>query len=143
MKSETDIKLFKINLKFKIKPKKQKHFNRGCKRGNSLLTQLRVGRSLLNTHGFSVNLTESDQCLCSRTETVSHYLNNCFLYQEERCVLLSKIIKLVPKFDKLPDYKKTEVLLNGINLNSNEPDSRNIPITLAVQNFILQTKRFQ
>ena len=143
LKSETDIKLFKINLKFTIKPKKQKHFNRGCKRGNSLLTQLRVGRSLLNTHGFSVNLTESDQCLCSRTETVSHYLNNCFLYQEERCVLLSKIIKFVPKFDKLPDYKKTEVLLNGINLNSDEPDSRNIPITLAVQNFILQTKRFK
>ena len=143
MKSETDIKLFKINLKFTIKPKKQIHFNRGCTQGNSLLTQLRVGRSLLNTHGFSVNLTESDQCLCSRTETVSHYLNHCFLYQEERCVLLSKIIKLVPKFDKLPDYKKTEVLLNGINLNSNETDSRNIPITLAVQNFTLQTKRFQ
>ena len=98
---------------------------------------------MLNTHSFSVNLTESDQCLCSRTETVSHYSNNCFLYQEERCVLLSKIIKFVPKFDKLPDYKKTEVLLNGINLNSDEPDSRNIPITLAVQNFILQTKRFK
>ena len=72
------------------------------------------------------------------------FLNQCFLYKEEEShVLLSKIIKFVPKFDKLPDYKKTEVLLNGINLNSNEPDSRNIPITLAVQNFILQTKRFQ
>ena len=46
LKCEKDILSFKTSLKTKIKPKKQKHYSRGCKRGNSLLTQLRCGRSL-------------------------------------------------------------------------------------------------
>ena len=125
-----------------FKPKKQKHFNRGCKRGNALLTQLRVGRSYLNSHGYSINLADSDQCNCSRTETVTHFFNQCFLYQQERQQLVEKIEKLIPKFSKLSDKRKTEILLFGINLNSDEPDSRNVPITLAAQTYILQTKRF-
>ena len=56
LKSEFEIQEFKSKLKVIIKPKKQRHYNRGCKRGNSLLTQLRVGRSFLNFHGFSINL---------------------------------------------------------------------------------------
>ena len=87
LKSENDIDSFKIKLKSLIKPKKQKHFNRGSKKGNSLLTQLRVGRSSLNSHGFAIGLAENDQCLCYRSETVSHYLLNCFLYHNERIVL--------------------------------------------------------
>ena len=142
LKSECDIEQFKINLKKIIKPKKQKHYSRGCKRGNSLLTQLRVGRSYLNSHGYSINLVESDQCLCSRPETVSHFFNHCFLYQEERNCLLSTIRKLIPKFSNLSDKKKTDILLHGINLDSEEPDSRNVPLTFAVQKFILQTRRF-
>ena len=125
-----------------IKPKKQKHFNFGSKRGNSLLTQLRVGRSFLNSHGYKINLTESDLCLCSRPESVSHFLNHCFLYQEERKVLYDKVTKLLPKFNTFSDKIKTDYLLHGINLHSSEPDSRNVPLTLAVQNFILQTGRF-
>ena len=123
-------------------PKKQKHFNFGSKRGNSLLTQLRVGRSFLNSHGYTINLTESDLCLCSRPETVSHFLNHCFLYQEERKVLYDKVTKLLPKFNTFSDKIKTDYLLHGINLHSSEPDSRNVPLTLAVQNYILQTGRF-
>ena len=142
LKGENDISLFKSNLKSVFKPKKQKHFSRGSKRGNSLLTQLRVGRSLLNSHGYSINLADSDQCLCSRPETVSHFFNHCFLYQEERQLLVSKIEKIIPKFSRLSDKRKTEILLNGINLNSDEPDSRNVPLTFTVQNYILQTRRF-
>ena len=141
LKSENDIDSFKIKLKSIIKPKKQKHFNRGSKKGNSLLTQLRVGRSSLNSHGFAIGLAENDQCLCYRSETVSHYLLNCFLYQNERIVLFEKIDKIYPKFSKLPDKRKTDILLSGLNLESEEPDSRNIPIALAVQTFILQTGR--
>ena len=136
IKRENDIDQFKISLKNIIKPKKQKHFNFGSKRGNSLLTQLRVGRSFLNSHGYTINLTESDLCLCSRPETVSHFLNHCFLYQEERKVLYDKVTKLLPKFNTFSDKIKTDYLLHGINLHSSEPDSRNVPLTLAVQNFI-------
>ena len=83
-----------------------------------------------------------DEDVCSRPETVSHYLNKCFLYQEERNVLFEKIEKIIPRFSKLSEKKKTDILLYGINLDSNEPDSRNVPLTLAVQKFILQTRRF-
>ena len=90
LKSEGDICEFKFRLKIHLKPKKQKHFSRGTKRGNSLLTQLRVGRSQLNAHKFTLGLSDTDKCVCERPETVSHYFNNCFLYQEQRHTLHSK-----------------------------------------------------
>ena len=142
LKCEKDMKVFKSSLKSKIKPKKQKHINSCSKRGNSLLTQLRVGRSLLNLHGFQIDLSETDKCNCSRIETASHFLNQCFLYQPERQILYNKIEKILPKFTTFSDRKKTDILLFGLNLDSIEPDSRNFPITIAVQTYILQTGRF-
>ena len=41
---------FKIYTKEEFKPTKFKHFSRGSKIGNSLLTRIRVGRSYLNEH---------------------------------------------------------------------------------------------
>ena len=142
LKLETDICHFKENLKILVKPKRHKHFNRGSKRGNSLLTQLRVGRSQLNAHKFGLGLCETDKCLCERPETVSHFLNSCFLFQEERHALNTRMSRILPNFTTLSDKTKLKILLEGINLHSEEPDSRNIPIALAVQSFILQTKRF-
>jgi len=97
---------------------------------------------MLNADFFTLQLNDSDKCLCDRPETVTHFLHHCFLYQNERHVLQLHIRKLIPKFDILHDNLRTEVLLKGVNLSSNEPDSRNLPIALAVQNFILKTKRF-
>ena len=125
-----------------MKPKRHRHFSRGSRKGNSLLTQLRVGRSNLNVHKFTLGLSETEKCLCDRPETVSHYLNTCFLYQEERHALYLKITQILPNFITLPEKLKIKVLLEGINLQSEESDARNIPIALAVQKFILQTKRF-
>ena len=61
----------------------------------------------------------------------------------ERHALNSKLCQILPNFNLLPMKSKTKVLLEGIHLQSEEPESRNIPIALAVQGFILQTKRFQ
>ena len=47
LRNERDILLFKENLKLSFKSKWQKHFTYGDKRANTLLFQLRVGRSLL------------------------------------------------------------------------------------------------
>ena len=99
--------------------------------------------SLLNFHGFQLSFTDDDQCECSRSETVSHFLTQCFLYQPERQILYEKIDKLIPKFTNFSNKKKTDTLLFGINLDSEEPDSRNTKITIAVQTFILQTGRFK
>ena len=66
LKNEGDISQFKLQLKSYVKPKKHKHFNRGSRRGNSLLTQLRVGRSNLNVHRFALGLNDTEKCLCDR-----------------------------------------------------------------------------
>ena len=108
--------LFQEKLKLKLKPKKHKHFSWGSKRGNALQTQLRVGRSFLNAHSFTINLADSDLCLCSRSETTTHYLTQCFLYTEERRLLYNSLEQLLPKFKTFTNKKQTEILLNGINL---------------------------
>ena len=38
--------------------------------------------------------------------------------------------------------KKLDILINGVNINNDEFISTNVSLTIAVQNFILQTKRF-
>ena len=103
---------------------------------------MRVGRSNLNVHRFALGLNDTEKCLCDRPETVSHYLTTCFLYNEERHALYTKVCQILPNFISLPDKLKVKVLLEGVNLHSEEPDSRNIPLALSVQNFIFQTKRF-
>ena len=140
--AEHDLVAFKENLKVKMKPRKIRHYGWGSKRGNTLWTQLRVGRSFLNAHGFAINLSDSDLCLCSRSESVSHFFTECFLYAEERRLLYDSMEQILPKFKNYPIKTKLEILLNGINLNSEETDSRNSKIIYAVQNFILKTKRF-
>ena len=75
---------FKIYTK-KLKPKKIKHFSRGNKHTNSILTRIRVGRSELNQHKFTIGLVESPECLChSKEESPKHYFIDCFLYTQER-----------------------------------------------------------
>ena len=93
-------------------------------------------------HKFTIGLSETEKCLCDKPETVMHYLTECFLYQEERHALYVRVCQILPNFMMLPDKTKMKVLLEGINLHSEEPDSRNIPIALVVQKFILRTKRF-
>ena len=139
IRNERDILEFKSKLKSKYKDKKVKHYSRGIsKQANSLHTQLRLGRSFLAAHGFVINLNNSDRCLCSRPETTSHFFK-CFLYQEEQKILHEKITKVIPKFSTYSLKKQVDIFLHGINP---EPDPRNIPIVFAVQEYILQTKRF-
>ena len=54
---------FKLHTKLTMKPKKYKHFSRGNKLTNSLLTKIRVGRSELKQHKYTIGLSESPECL--------------------------------------------------------------------------------
>ena len=72
---------FKMDIKNNIKPKKYKHFARGTKLGNTLLTRIRGGRSNLNQHKFTIGHTDSLECLCHfRSESTEHYFLDCLLY---------------------------------------------------------------
>ena len=77
-----------------------------------------------------------------QSETVLHFFTECFLYTEERQILYDSMDQILPNFKKYPNKTKLQILLNGINLSSEEIDSRNGKIIFVVQNFILKTKRF-
>ena len=95
-----DISLFKENLKPSFKPKRHKHFAYGDKRANTLLCRLRVGRSFLKSHSFSINMASTDRCLCGEIDTIQSYFLTCFLFQVERNELFDKIIKLFLSLNK-------------------------------------------
>ena len=126
-----------------MKPPKFKHFARGNKFSNSLLTKIRVGRSDLNQHKFTIGLVESPQCLCHfREESPSHFFLDCFLYLLERQTLFHLIEHYIPKFKNLSKYKKLDIILRGIDIENDDFIPLNTTLTIAVQNFILHTKRF-
>ena len=138
-----DLNDFKYSLKTKLKPPRFKHFSRGSKKGNSLLTRIRVGRSLLNQHSFTIGHAESPECLCHfKTESPEHYFLDCFLYSPERQTLFSLFEHHVPNFHRLSKKKKLDLIIRGINIEDEDFLTLNTLLTKYVQNFIISTKRF-
>ena len=134
---------FKIFTKDQFKPTKYKHFSRGSKLGNTLLTRIRVGRSFLNEHGFTIGMNETPQCLCHfRSESPQHFFLDCFLYLPERQTLFTLIEHHVPNFPNWTKKKKLDLILRGIYPDNPDFTTLNTTLTKAVQNFILSTKRF-
>ena len=134
---------FKLQLKEDLKPNKIKHFSKGPKYSNTLLTRIRVGRSDLNLHKFSVGLVDKPDCIChAKQESTSHYFLDCFLYAAERQTLFDLVEHYKPNFSRLKRNAKVELLLNGINVNDKDYNHLNTILTNAVQTFIIQTKRF-
>ena len=142
IKSKNDINEFKDELKLLLKPSKIKHFYKGNKLANSLLTRIRVGRSKLNDHSFSIGQIDSPYCLCHGIETVEHYLHDCFLFTVERQKLFSLVEQYIPAFKNMNKKTKVQTLVNGYKTSDKLFEYTNLRVTFAVQNFILQTKRF-
>ena len=109
LQQERDINEFKLKIKNLIKPPKYNFFFKGStKRGCSLLTQLRVGRSILNDHAFLLGLSLSPQCLChAPRESPGQILLKCFLFYKERLTLKSKVETLLTKFYTFTEKKTT------------------------------------
>ena len=111
--------------------------------GNKLITRIRVGRSNLNQHKFTIGLSESPECMCHyKTESPEHYFLDCFLYLPERRILFDLIEHYVPFFNTLNKKKKLDLILRGVKLEQGQFLSTNITLTKAVQTFIISTKRF-
>ena len=131
-------------MKKMFKLPKFKHFSRGSKEGNMLLTRIRVGRSDLNQHKFSIGLVDSPDCLCHyKSESPEHFFLDCFLYSPERRILFGLIEHYVPFFQNLNKREKLELILNGVYIDNAEFLSTNTIIMKATQAFILNTKRFE
>ena len=75
-------------------------------------------------------------------ETSEHYILDCFLYSAERQNLFNLAEHYIPRFMLLNKKEKFNILTEGINKHNPDFYHTNIKITLAVQNFILKTRRF-
>ena len=134
---------FKTKLKANLKPDKIKHFANGSKVGNILMTRIRLDRSDLNLHKFTIGHSDTPQCMChAKQESSLHYLIDCFLYSNERQTLYNLVEQFIPKFKTFNKAKKYEALVMGIHTDNPDYNYLNTNITYAVQNFILKTKRF-
>ena len=134
---------FKTQMKKDMKPAKIRHFSKGSKIGNSLLTRIRVDRSYLNLHKFSICHADSPECIChAKQESSIHYLIDCFLYSAERQTLFNLVEHYIPKFKTMTKSQKYEILVMGIKTDNPDYNHLNTTITIAVQNYILKTKRF-
>ena len=138
-----DVDEFKLCIKSELKPPKYKHFARGSKIGNTLLAKIRVGRSSLNQHKFTIGLSDSPECLChNNNESPEHFFLECFLYSLERQILFGLIEHYVPNFPRINKKLKLELILRGVNIDDTDFYHTNTILTKAVQNFIISTKRF-
>ena len=134
---------FKAQLKLDIKPTKIKHFSKGPKLSNSLVTRFRVGRTGLNLHRYSIGQVDEPDCIChARQESPSHFILDCFLYTAERQTLFDLVEHYIPKFSRMTKNAKYELLLNGIKPNDPDYDYLNMIITNALQTFMIKTNRF-
>ena len=108
---------------------------------NYLWTRLWLGRTFLNSHGYAVGKVPSPACQWHHNnETVQHFLLDCFLYTNERLLLFHQVNQSVTDFYTMSKSKKLEMLLFGF--PDNEKLHINRDVAIAVQSFILKTKRF-
>ena len=135
---------FKIQLNGDIKPHNIKHNSKGSKEGNRLLTRLRIGRSELMLHKFAIGQTDTPECNChSKEESTRHFILDCFLYTVERQKLFQLVEHYIPKFAGFSKMTKLNILLFGLKTDNPDYNYLNTQITIAVQSFILKTKRFE
>ena len=135
---------FKLELKNNHKPKKYKHFSRGQKKLCTLLTQIRVERSNLNSHKFQVGKIDNPKCLCEDpNENSLHFVTCCWLFTEERRILFDQVEQYIPQFRSLSKKRQYEILVNGYNLDNPDLLHINTQIMKMTQHFIFKTKRFK
>ena len=64
------------------------------------------------------------------------------MYYKERLTLLSKVENLLPKFKNFTEKKQLQVLLFGLFPDNPDYYQINKSLQIAVQQFLLSTKRF-
>ena len=78
----------------------------------------------------------------AKNESSEHFIMDCFIYAAERQILFNLVEYLVPNFPRLNKKQKFQILIRGIDISNPYFCNTNIRISLAVQSFIMKTKRF-
>ena len=122
---------FKYQINKNVK-KPPKYYTVGDRFAQIQHTRLRTSCSSLNHHLFSKNIINDPYCLCGSVETTKHYLLECQRHTAARTEMINKISRFCT-----PNLNC--ILLGDTELSYNN----NLDIFLAVQKFILDSKRFQ
>ena len=104
----------------------------GKRLGQIYHARLRTNCSSLNQQLFSKNIIDSPTCACGAVEDTYHYLFVCNRFSNLRQELFNTVSMIC--------QPNLNVLLFG---NDELSMQQNSNIFLAVQNFVLKTKRFQ
>ena len=140
-----DIPDFKKHISTELKYHKYKHYSHGSKYGNTLLTRLRVGRSYLNSHSFSIGMSDTNICSCTGNvvESPLHFITQCPNLTEARRILYDQVEQLfIPHFKKLSLRKQFDILVHGYDAQNPELKHINTKLMILTQTFILKSKRF-
>ena len=89
---------FKLYIQKEVKPKRYKFYAKGQKYKCSLLTRIRVGRSLLKEHSFSIGLSDTMSCpKCDHIrESPIHFITTCPFFTEQREIMFTKMLQFIP-----------------------------------------------
>ena len=102
-----------------------------------------MDRSDLNLNKYTIGYSDTPECQChAKQESLHHFIIHCFLYSNEPQTLYNLVEQFIPNFNRLNKRQKYEALVMGINTKNPEYNYTNTNITIAVQNYILKTKRF-
>ena len=110
---------------------KNKCFNLGDRKINTILGSIRLRCSQLNDDITRNNILNNNKCICGSIETASHYFFDCMLYANERITLYNQT-----RFVEL----SLPVILNG---NINQDLQHNKDLHAAVSSFIYSSNRFK
>ena len=107
------------------------------------MTRIRVGRSYLKAHSYSIGLEIDNSCSCDNItqETSLHYMF-CTKYTEQRLLLYQRIEQIIPNIRKLSLKRQYEIFIYGYDIHNPEMTKINRQIMIATQTYILKTKRF-
>ena len=131
IRNSTSLSSFKrhLNSSRNVSPK---FFFDGKRPGQIYHARLRMRSSSLNAHIFSKNIIDSPLCICRAFKDTHHFLLSYTRYPLLRQEFVDKVTPVC--------YTSLNVLLFG---SQELSDSANKQIFLAVQEFLIKSKRFE
>ena len=130
-RNSTSISTFKSKLNSNIQ-RPPKYYNCGTRIGQIYHARVRTACSALNQHLFSKNIVNSPSCSCGAVEDARHFLFVCNLYTDLRRTLF-QVVSVIQQ-------PSLNLLLFG---NQELANDQNKTIFIAVQEYIVKTKRFK
>ena len=142
IRNSDSLNIFKLSLLKFVRPVANSVFDINNPYGLKLLTRLRLGLSHLHYHKFRHNFQDciNPICVCGlETETTTHFLLYCPLFQSARQSLLMSIKKIDESILKKHDELITKTLLYG---DDKFGLSCNKSIKSSTTQFSVSTERF-